>query len=138
MVKGSWTESTVVIDSLSKKNRGAALARAAGMAMLLPLAFVSCGETVRLVQTSPSGGVVTYPLQPGKSHLASPLRGEALQRMSQHCAGGYAIIKEGEAKSRTRVQEGIGGEEIIVQRRWGLQFRCQEELPNDSGSPLDR
>lgn len=106
--------------------------------MLLPLAFVSCGETVRLVQTSPSGGVVTYPLQPGKSHLASPLRGDALQRMSRHCAGGYVIIKEGEAKSRTRVQEGIGGEEIIVQRRWGLQFRCQEELPNNSGSSLDR
>jgi hypothetical protein len=46
--------------------------------------------------------------------------------MKDTSAGGYAIIREGEAKGRARVVGGIeGGQEVVRERRWGIEFRCK-------------
>lgn len=111
------------------KRLGVWLARAMALAALssVALAYASCGETVKLVQTNASGGLVTYPLKSGESHLTSPFRREALERIRQYCTGNYILVKEGETKGWVRIQQGIGGDETIVQRRWGLKFRCQDQ-----------
>jgi hypothetical protein len=83
-----------------------------------------CSEGVKLAQETGSGGIVTYPFSE-QGHLLSPFRREAIHTIEKRCAGSYRIIREGEAKGRTRVNEGVGGAEVITQRRWGIQFECK-------------
>jgi len=85
-----------------------------------------CGEGAKLVQETESGGTVIYPFKadPGIGHF----RKDALAIIEQRCGGGYTIVREGEAKSRTRVAEVagvVGSQDAITERRWGIQFQCK-------------
>lgn len=93
--------------------------------VLAALAWVltGCGEGAKLVQETESGGTVTYPFKsdPG----IGGFRKEALALIEQRCGGSYTIVKEGEAKGRTRVTEVagvVGSQDAITERRWGIQF----------------
>ena len=94
------------------------------MASLLVLC--GCSEGLRLVQSSESGGIVVYPFKESGS-LLSPFRKNALQMMQQHCGGSYRIVREGETKARSRINENSGGMEEIRERRWGIEFECKEK-----------
>lgn len=89
------------------------------------LVCAGCGEGVKLVQETDSGGIVTYPYKGDNGYMFSPLRKEAIQVIEQRCRGSYRIVREGEAKGRSRVIENAAGSEVITERRWGLQFRCK-------------
>lgn len=94
--------------------------------MLCLLLTAGCGEGVKLVQETESGGVVIYPFRGENGYLLSPLRAEALQLIEKRCAGRYSIVKEGEAKGRSRLAGPVeGAEEVIRERRWGLKFQCR-------------
>lgn len=94
---------------------------------VLGLVFLTggCGEGAKLVQATSAGGVVIYPFK-GDDHLTTSFRSEAFQLMDKHCAGAYSIVREGEAKGRSRIAGPVqGAEEVIRERRWGIEFRCK-------------
>ncbi len=88
--------------------------------------LAGCAEGAKLAQDSGDGGIVTYPFKGEQGHLISSFRKEALTLMRDHCGGSYAILREGEAKGRARVAGMVeGGQEIVRERRWGIEFRCK-------------
>lgn len=94
--------------------------------MALPFVCAGCAEGAKLVQETESGGVVTYPYKGESGYLVSRLRDDAFRIIEQRCGKQYTIVREGEAKGRRRVSGVIEGtEEVITERRWGLQFRCK-------------
>ena len=91
----------------------------------LGLLLVSCGEGAKFMQLTETGGVVVYPFK-GDNHLVSSFRRDAFRLIEQQCPSGYSIVKEGEAKGRTRLAGAVpGSEEEIRERRWGIEFRCK-------------
>ncbi len=97
--------------------------RAVALACLLTLG--GCADGAKLVQETETGGIVVYPFKGGQGHLVSPFRRDALQLITQRCGGRYTIVREGEAKGRSRVSSVMGGaEEVVHERRWGIQFEC--------------
>ena len=89
------------------------------------LLLAGCGEGAKLVQDTGDGGVTTYPFKGEQGSLLSPFRQEALTLMRDKCGGGYTIVREGEAKGRARVVGVEGSQEIVQERRWGIEFRCK-------------
>ncbi len=72
------------------------------------------------------GGVVVYPFKTDQGHMLSSFRKEALALMTKKCGGPYTIVREGETKGRSRVAGSVeGAQEIVLERRWGIQFRCR-------------
>lgn len=93
---------------------------------LMLLVLIGCAEGARLAQRNDDGGVVTYPFKAEQGPMLSSFRKDALVLMKDTCGSGYAIIREGEAKGRARVVGGIeGGQEVVRERRWGIEFRCK-------------
>jgi hypothetical protein len=93
--------------------------------LTLTLAVTGCGEGAKVVQITDTGGVVTYPFK-GDNHLVSSFRKDAIQLIDTQCAGAYRIVREAEARGRSRVAGPIqGAEEVITERRWGIEFRCK-------------
>jgi len=97
-----------------------------GVAVVV-LLFAGCSDGAKLVQEEANGGVVIYPFKGEQGSLLSAFRKEALAIIKEKCGGGtYDIVREGETKGRARVVSPIEGqEEVIHERRWGIQFRCR-------------
>ena len=96
------------------------------LAVLFVIALVGCAEGAKLVQEREDGGVVTYPFQGEQGSMLSSFRKEALALMKEKCGGPYAIVREGETKGRTRLVSPVeGAQEIVQERRWGIQFQCK-------------
>ena len=92
----------------------------------LALLLAGCAEGAKLAQHDDTGGVVTYPFKAEQGHMLSSFRKDALSLMNDSCGSGYVIVREGEAKGRARVVGGIeGGQEVVRERRWGIEFRCK-------------
>ena len=92
---------------------------------VIALCLAGCAEGAKLAQTNENGGVVTYPFKRDQGHMLSSFRKDALTLMKDTCSGGYLIVREGEARGRARVAGGEGGQEVIRERRWGIEFRCK-------------
>lgn len=94
------------------------------MGLLLSLA--GCGDGAKLIQENDHGGVVVYPFKGEQGSMLSSFRQEALSLMKEKCGGPYTIVREGETKGRARVAGPVeGGQEIVQERRWGIQFQCK-------------
>jgi hypothetical protein len=92
----------------------------------LVLLFMGCAEGAKLAQVHEDGGVAIYPFKGEQGAMLSSFRKEALAIMQDKCGGAYSIIREGEAKGRARVAGAIeGAQEIVRERRWGIEFRCK-------------
>jgi len=89
--------------------------------------LAGCADGAKLVQEYSNGGVVIYPFKGEQGSLLSAFRTEALAIIKEKCGGGmYDIVREGETKGRARVVSPIDGqEEVIHERRWGIQFQCK-------------
>ena len=94
-----------------------------GCALVLFLA--GCAEGAKLVQDTGDGGVATYPFKGEQGSMLSSFRQDALALMKEKCGGPYTIVREGEAKGRVRVAGVEGAQEIVQERRWGIEFRCK-------------
>ena len=96
------------------------------LAVLFVIVLAGCTEGAKLVQEREDGGVVTYPFQGEQGSILSSFRKEALALMKEKCGGPYTIVREGEAKGRSRVVGAVeGAQEIMQERRWGIQFQCK-------------
>ncbi|MGH7182675.1 MAG: hypothetical protein ACREJN_11950 [Nitrospiraceae bacterium] len=96
------------------------------LAVLFVIALAGCAEGAKLVQESDDGGVVTYPFKGEQGWLLSSFRQEALTLVKKKCGGFYSIVQEGEAKGRIRMVSPIeGSQDIVEERRWGVQFQCK-------------
>ncbi|MBI5673400.1 MAG: hypothetical protein HZC50_09210 [Nitrospirae bacterium] len=92
------------------------------------LAVGGCADGAKIVQQHDMGGVVIYPFKEGQGPMLSSFRQEALDLMKEKCGGvsSYSIVREGEAKGRTRVVSPLdGAQELVEERRWGIQFECK-------------
>jgi hypothetical protein len=90
------------------------------------LLLSGCAEGAKLAQRNDDGGVVTYPFKGEQGHLVSSFRKDALILIKDTCGGSYSVVREGEAKGRARVVGGIeAGQEVVRERRWGIEFRCK-------------
>ena len=86
-----------------------------------------CADGVKIVQEHDMGGVVIYPFKDGQGPMLSSFRTEGLDLMKEKCKGrSYSIVREGEAKRRARVVSPLdGAQELVEERRWGIQFECK-------------
>jgi len=90
------------------------------------LLLTGCAGGAKLIQESDQGGVVVYPFKGDQGSMLSPFRKEAFELMKNKCGGRYSIVREGETKGRARVAAHIeGAQEIVQERRWGIEFQCQ-------------
>ena len=98
------------------------------VAVVIVIVLAGCAGDATLLQEDENGGVVVYPFRAEQGPMLSSFRKDALAMMKKKCGSRpYTIIREGEAKGRTRVVTTIqGGEEAIQERRWGIQFQCKE------------
>lgn len=88
--------------------------------------MVGCADGAKLLKESEDGGVVVYPFKSEQGALLSSFRAEAFALMREKCRGPYTIIREGEAKGRTRLAGPVeGAQEAIRERRWAIQFQCK-------------
>jgi hypothetical protein len=96
------------------------------LAVLFVVALAGCGEGAKLLQEREDGGVVAYPFVGEQGPMLSSFRTDALALMKEKCGGPYTIVQEGEAKGRTRMASPVeGAQEIVQERRWGIQFQCK-------------
>ena len=96
------------------------------LAVLIVITLAGCGERAKLLQEGEDGGVVAYPFIGEKGPMLSSFRTDALAIMKEKCGGPYTIVREGEAKGRTRMASPVeGAQEIVEERRWGIQFQCK-------------
>jgi hypothetical protein len=91
------------------------------------LAVGGCADGAKIVQQHDTGGVVIYPFKEGQGPILSSFRKEALDLMKEKCNDrSYSIVREGEAKGRSRVVSPLdGAQELVEERRWGIQFECK-------------
>jgi hypothetical protein len=96
------------------------------LAVLFVIALAGCAEGAKLVQEREDGGVVVYPFKGEQGSMLSSFRNDALALMKEKCGGPYTIVREGETKGRTREVSAIeGSQEMVHERRWGIQFQCK-------------
>lgn len=97
----------------------------AGVAVAVLLLF-GCADGAKLMQESDQGGIVVYPFKGEQGSMLSSFRRDALALMKEKCGGAYSIVREGETKGRVRMAGHLeGGQEIVQERRWGIEFRCK-------------
>jgi hypothetical protein len=96
------------------------------LALLFMITLAGCAEGAKLVQDRDDGGVVAYPFKGEQGSMLSSFRQDALALMKEKCGGPNTIVREGEAKGRSRVTGAVeGAQEIVQERRWGIQFQCK-------------
>ena len=96
------------------------------LAILFMIVSAGCAQGAKLVQDREDGGVVAYPFKGEQGSLLSSFRQDALALMNEKCGGPYTIVREGEAKGRSRMTGAVeGAQEIVQERRWGIQFQCK-------------
>ncbi|MDF0675925.1 MAG: hypothetical protein P0120_16575 [Nitrospira sp.] len=85
-----------------------------------------CAGGAKIVQEHDAGGVVIYPFKDEQGPMLSSLRKDALDLMKEKCRGrSYRIVREGEAKGRRRAVGPLDeAQELVEERRWGIQFEC--------------
>lgn len=94
--------------------------------LVLSLIISGCAEGAKLLEETEKGGVVVYPYKGEQGNLLSSFRKDAMRLMDKKCEGPYSILREGETRGRTRVSGSVeGAQEIVQERRWGIQFQCK-------------
>lgn len=93
--------------------------------LLACLVLAGCFEGVKFVQETDMGGVVAYPYK-GDNPLISTFRHDALELIRQKCPKGYDVLKEGQTTGLRRIQDNVGGSEMIELKRWAIKFQCKQ------------
>jgi hypothetical protein len=96
------------------------------LAILFLIALAGCGEGAKLLQEKEDGGVVVYPFIGEQGPMLSSFRTDALALIKEKCGGLYTIVQEGETRGRSHMASPVeGAQEIVQERRWGIQFQCK-------------
>ena len=84
-----------------------------------------CGHEASLQRETPTGGVVTFPVQSEADILSSAGRRDALRIIQEKCLLGSHIVKEGELPKVSKAADRAWGPQIGTDRIWGIQFTCK-------------
>jgi len=96
------------------------------LAVLFVIALAGCADGAKLLHENEDGGIVVYPFKGEQGSMLSSFRTDALALMKEKCGGPYTIVREEETKGRTRTVSPIeGAQDVIQERRWGIQFQCK-------------
>jgi hypothetical protein len=96
------------------------------LGFLVMIALGGCADGAKLIQEKDDGGVVVYPFNGELGPMVSSFRQDALSLMQEKCDGSYTIVREGEAQGRIRMASPVdGAQEILQERRWGMEFQCR-------------
>ena len=96
------------------------------LVLLFSIVLGGCADGAKLIQEEENGGVVIYPFKGEQGSMLSSFRTDALALMKEKCGGPYTIVREGETKGRSRLVSPMdGAQEIVEERRWGIQFQCK-------------
>lgn len=94
--------------------------------LLMVMFLLGCAEGAKLVQEREDGGVVSYPFKGEQGSMLSSFRKDAMALMKEKCGGLYTIVREGETKGRSRMASPVeGAQELVRERRWGMEFQCK-------------
>lgn len=94
--------------------------------LMILIGCYGCGQGVQLVREGTAGGVVLYVYKGQNGGQLTPRRAEAIEMIQTFCKGPYRLVREGQAKGRSRLVEGLGGSDVIKEQWWGIRFRCGE------------
>lgn len=84
-----------------------------------------CGHDAQLIRDTPTGGLVSYPVQTEADVLSSDARRDALRLIRDKCPQGSRILKEGELPKVSQATDRIWRGQIGADRVWGIQFACE-------------
>jgi len=94
--------------------------------LIAALILSGCGAGPKLIRETETGGVVSYPFGEN-GYMISPFRKEAMQIIQEKCGKSYKIVREGETRGQERMNTPVpGADEVIRQRRWGIEFECKK------------
>jgi hypothetical protein len=96
--------------------------------VLLCLSVLGCEFGTRLVNETPSGGMVAYRVTDDTDILHSSARQEALRLMDEKCPNGYRVITQGQIPRLDRnIDRAWSGQisKSYEDRMWGIEFRCK-------------
>ena len=98
------------------------------VALVLVFALVrcisGCGDEARLIRDTPTGGVVSYPIQTEADVLSSEGRRDALRLIRDKCPQEPRIVKEGELPKVSQSVDRLWQAQMGTERVWGIQFVC--------------
>jgi hypothetical protein len=89
-----------------------------------------CGHDAQLIRDTPTGGLVSYPVQTEADVLSSDARRDALRLIRDKCPQGSRILKEGELPKVSQATDRIWRGQIGADRVWGIQFACESAAPH--------
>jgi hypothetical protein len=89
---------------------------------------LGCEFGTRLVNETPSGGMVAYRIADETDILHSSGRREALRIMEGKCPNGYRVITQGQIPRLDKDIDRAWSGQIsknYEDRMWGIEFRCK-------------
>ena len=89
-----------------------------------------CGHDARLIRDTPTGGLVSYPVQTEADVLTTDGRRDALRLIRDKCPQGSRILKEGELPKVSQATDRIWRGQMGTDRVWGIQFACESAAPH--------
>ena len=89
-----------------------------------------CGHDARLIRDTPTGGLVSYPVQTEADVLTTDGRRDALRLIRDKCPEGSRIVKEGELPKVSQATDRIWRGQMGTDRVWGIQFACESAAPH--------
>ena len=101
----------------------------AGLAVFLST-IAGCGPNARMLNETPTGGMVIYAYFQDKDVLTSPGRKDAIRLLDEKCPAGYRISREGEIAQVDRgVDRAWMGQvsrdgQTNQEKRWAILFVC--------------
>jgi hypothetical protein len=90
--------------------------------------ILGCEFGTRLVNETPSGGMVAYRIADDTDILHSSGRQEALRLMDEKCPNGYRVTTQGQIpRLQGNIDKAWSGQisKNYEDRMWGIEFRCK-------------
>lgn len=88
-----------------------------------------CGHDARVIRDTPTGGVISYPVETEADILSSEGRRDALRLIRDKCPQGSRIVKDGELPKVSQSADRLWRGQMGTDRVWGIQFVCESPVP---------
>ncbi len=102
---------------------------ALGSVLTLVSSLSGCGHDARIIRDTPTGGVISYPVQTEADILSSEGRRDALRLIREKCPQGSRIVKDGEIPKVSQSADRLWRGQMGTDRVWGIQFVCETAVP---------